>query len=87
MGLITTTWESSSSWKLSPLGKSRWRNSLFLVERHPAIAARLIDDEFIGGGLDAQAEIAAFQQRAFVQQVRPTPRCAGSLRPVGCRAR
>ena len=31
--------------------------------------SRLVHDEFVGSGFDSQAEVAAFQERAIVQQV------------------
>ena len=68
-GLSTTVCESSCSWKLTPLGRSRWRNSCSSLSVQPAIASRIVDHELVGGRFDAQSEIAPLEQRALMQQL------------------
>ena len=73
--------------KTDALGQLAVAKFRFLVERHPAIAARVVDDEFIGGGLDAQAEIPALQQRALVQQADQALDAPALFVELSCRAR
>ena len=69
-GLSTTVCESSCSWKLTPLGRSRWLEFMFLVEREPAIVE--LDRKprtHRRSGSMRSPKSRPFEQRAFVQQL------------------